>query len=78
MPPNVMSVEVTAPIPGKVIRVNSKVGDRVNEDTSVVTLESMKMEIEVYPTEKGIVKEILVKEGDFAEAGKVLAKLEGE
>lgn len=78
MPPNVMTVEVVAPIPGKVIRINSRVGDKVNEDTSVVTLESMKMEIEVYPPDKGVVKEILVKEGDFAEAGKVLAKVEGE
>jgi len=78
LPRNAMVIEVTAPIPGKVLRVNSRPGEKVSEDTSVVTLESMKMEIDVYPPSSGVVKEILAKEGEFAEAGKVLAILEGE
>ena len=71
-----MALDVVAPIPGKVIRINCRVGDKVTADTSVITLESMKMEIEVYPDSAGVVKEILVKEGEFAEQGMVLAKLE--
>ncbi len=71
-----MIVDVVAPIPGKVIRINCKVGDQVTADTSVVTLESMKMEIDVFPDSAGVVKEILVKAGDFAEQDRVLAKIE--
>jgi biotin carboxyl carrier protein len=71
-----MVSDVVAPIPGKVLRVNSKVGDSVTVDTSVVTLESMKMEIDVFPDSAGVVKEILVKPGEFAEQGKVLIKVE--
>jgi biotin carboxyl carrier protein len=71
-----MALDVVAPIPGKVIRINCKVGDQVTADTSVVTLESMKMEIDVFPDSGGVVKEILAKDGDFAEQGKVLARLE--
>jgi len=71
-----MVPDVVAPIPGKVIRINCKVGDQVTADTSVVTLESMKMEIDVFPDSEGVVKEILTKVGDFAEQEKVLVKLE--
>jgi len=70
-----MSVEVTAPIPGKVIRVNSKVGDRVNEDTSVVTLESMKMEVPLSAPAAGEIAEIRVAPGDFVQADQVVVVL---
>jgi biotin carboxyl carrier protein len=71
-----MVLDVVAPIPGKVIRINCKVGDQVTADTSVVTLESMKMEIDVFPDSGGVVKEILIRVGDFAEQEKVLVELE--
>ena len=71
-----MTLDVTAPIPGKVLRINCKPGDSVSVDTSVVTLESMKMEIDVYPDSPGVIKEVLAKEGEFAEQGKVLARVE--
>jgi len=48
----------------------------VTADTSVVTLESMKMEIDVYPDVAGTLSEVLVKVGDFAEQGKVLARVD--
>jgi biotin carboxyl carrier protein len=71
-----MTLDVVAPIPGKVIRINCKVGDTVTPDTSVVTLESMKMEIDVFPDSGGVLKEVLAKDGEFAEQGKVLARVE--
>ena len=70
-----MALDVVAPIPGKVLRINSRVGDKVTADTSIVTLESMKMEIDVFPDSPGTVSEVLAKEGEFAEQGKVLARL---
>jgi biotin carboxyl carrier protein len=71
-----MTQDVVAPIPGKVLRINCKIGDSVTADTSIVTLESMKMEIDVYPDSAGVLKEVLAKAGEFAEQGRVLARIE--
>ncbi len=71
-----MGEEVTSPLSGKVLRINVKPGDTVDDSTSLLVLESMKMEIDIYPSSSGKVKEILVKEGDNVEVGQVLAVLE--
>ncbi|MEM2211213.1 MAG: biotin/lipoyl-containing protein [Nitrososphaerales archaeon] len=68
--------EVTSPLSGKVIRINVKVGDKIDENTSVLVLESMKMEIDVYPEFSGVVKEIKIKEGEDIESGQVLMIVE--
>lgn len=68
--------EITSPLSGKVVRINVKVGDKINESVSVLVLESMKMEIDVYPESSGIVKEIKVKEGEDVESGQVLMIIE--
>ncbi len=50
-----MSVEVLAPMPGKILDVLVKVGDQVAEDDELVILEAMKMENPVYSTADGVV-----------------------
>ena len=71
-----MTEEVTSPLSGKVLRVNVKPGDRVDDATSLLVLESMKMEIDIYPSSEGVVKEVKVKEGDNVEVGQLLAIIE--
>lgn len=71
-----MTEEVTSPLSGKVLRINVKPGDQIDDSTSILVMESMKMEIDIYPSAGGIVKEIKVKEGDNVEVGQVLAILE--
>jgi len=75
-PPAARGNVITAPISGKVIRVLVKPGDRVEPRTVVMTLESMKMELEVYAGRSGVVKEILVKPGDSVKTGQPLVTLE--
>ena len=48
----------------KILNINVKIGQKVNIDDVVVILESMKMEIPIESKYSGIVKEILIKEGD--------------
>lgn len=67
---------VEAPVPGKILKVLVKPGQKVTKRTVIITLESMKMELEIYPPKDGIVKEIRVKPGDFVNAGDVLATIE--
>ena len=71
-----MSVEVLAPMPGKILEVLVKVGDQVSEDDELVILEAMKMENPVYSTADGVVKEIRVKKDDTVNADQVLVVLD--
>lgn len=67
---------ITAPVPGKVIKVLTTVGADVNERSVLLTLESMKMELEVYSTCTGKVKEVRVKPGDSVNVGDALVLIE--
>ena len=68
--------EVTAPMVGKILQVQCKVGDKVSEDDILILLEAMKMEIPVVSPISGMVKEIKVSAGDTVEAETVLAVVE--
>jgi acetyl-CoA carboxylase biotin carboxyl carrier protein len=68
--------EITAPMSGKMWKIQVNVGDTVGEDDEVAILEAMKMEIPVVSPSDGTVKEIRVKEGDAVEAESVIMILE--
>lgn len=71
-----MSIEILAPMPGKIVDVLVEVGDQVSEDDELLILEAMKMENPVYATGDGVVKEIKVKKNDAVEADQLLVVLE--
>ncbi|OIP92226.1 MAG: acetyl-CoA carboxylase biotin carboxyl carrier protein subunit [Syntrophaceae bacterium CG2_30_49_12] len=71
-----MSVEVTAPMPGTILKVLVEVGDQVKEDEEVAILEAMKMENPIYAPKDGKVVEIKVKEKDRVDTDQVLVVLE--
>jgi len=70
-----MSTEITAPMPGKVIKILVNVGDQVAEDDEIMTLEAMKMENPIFSTAAGKIQEIRIKEGETVNADQVLAVL---
>lgn len=55
---------MTAPLPGKIIALKVKVGDKVKAGQEVVILEAMKMENSITSDVAGTIKQILVQEGD--------------
>ena len=63
-------------ISGKVWKIEAKPGDRLAEGDTLLILEAMKMEIPVEMPSAGIVKEILVAEGDSVAEGAEVAVLE--
>jgi len=63
---------VICPMPGMIVAVKVKVGDKVNQDDVVVVLEAMKMQSEIRSPHGGVVKQILVNEGDRVKGGAVL------
>ena len=64
---------LTAPLPGSIFSLKSKVGDVVNPGDTVLIMESMKMESEVKAQQGGTIQSILVKEGDNVQTGDQLA-----
>lgn len=67
--------DVTAPIPGKVLRIPVTKGQKVATGDLLLVIEAMKMENEVLADEPATVSDILVKEGDTVTSGAVLIKL---
>ncbi len=69
------SVKVTASVPGKVFKIEAKVGQAVKAGDNILVLEAMKMEIPVVAPQDGTVASIDVSAGDAVENGDVLATL---
>tara|TARA_B100001109_G_scaffold202181_1_gene169018 strand:+ start:52 stop:261 length:210 start_codon:yes stop_codon:yes gene_type:complete len=57
-------MKIKTEIQAVIWKINIEIGQKVDIDDIVVILESMKMEIPVESKYKGVVKEILIKEGD--------------
>ena len=65
--------EITAPMPGKILKVLAKPGDAVNSGTNLMMLEAMKMQNEILAGVDGTVKAINVTEVQTVKVGEVLA-----
>ena len=63
---------LTAPMPGKVIRVMAEEGQQVEEGQGLVIVEAMKMQNELKSPKAGVVKSVQVKQGGSVGAGQVL------
>jgi len=68
--------KVEAPIPGKVITIECKVGDTVEEGDIICYIESMKMENPIVAPVAGTITELKAAEGDVVETGGLLAIIE--
>lgn len=69
-------VSISAPLPGVVIKIKAKVGDKVAAGDTVLMIEAMKMENNITADAAGTIKAILCKEGDQVQSGQVLVELD--
>ncbi len=67
---------ILAPMPGLIVRVGVKAGDRVEAGQGVVVMEAMKMENELRATAAGTVRSVEVSPGTAVEKGALLVALE--
>ena len=65
--------KISAPMPGKVVRVLVSQGAEVEAGAGVLVVEAMKMQNEMKTPRGGHVRRIAVKEGDTVNAGQLLA-----
>ena len=71
-----MATPVTSPMVGKILRVDKKVGDQVEEDEVIIVMEAMKMEVPIVAPISGVLKEIKVSPGQAVEAEETLAEID--
>ena len=67
---------VTAIMPGLIIKIDKKAGERVEAGEVLFVLEAMKMQNELHAKRAGVIKQINVKPGESVEMRQVLAIIE--
>lgn len=65
--------QIIAPMPGKVVRLLVKAGDKVEVGQGILVVEAMKMQNEVRSPKTGTVERLQAQEGQPVNAGQVLA-----
>jgi pyruvate carboxylase len=65
-----------APMPGTIISLHYKVGDKVKKGAKIAVLSAMKMETVVSASKDGVVKEVIPLQGDLLSAGDLIMNIE--
>jgi biotin carboxyl carrier protein len=65
--------QVSAPMPGKIVRVLVRAGETVDAKQGLFVVEAMKMQNEIRSPKSGKVERLLVSEGQTVNAGEALA-----
>ncbi len=68
--------DVHAPMPGLVVAVQVEAGQEVKRGQGIAIVEAMKMENELRAADSGVVKEVLVKEGQRVDQNQLLVVIE--
>jgi len=69
-------INLRSQIPGKVVSIEVKVGDKVKKGDVVCVLESMKMQVSVKSHKDGEIKILKAKEGNSVNKNDILAEIE--
>ena len=69
------TTEITAQMPGKILRILYKEGEMVKAGESILVIEAMKMEVQITTTVSGKLTKIAVSEGEQVTTGQLLATL---
>lgn len=69
-------VIVSAPMPGLIVEIEVKEGDKVSANQGIMIVEAMKMQNEMKSPKDGIVKKIYVKNGQTVNSGDSLISIE--
>lgn len=66
---------VKAPLPGLIIDIKVREGDKVKAGQNIIVMEAMKMENQIQATTDGTVKKIFVKKGDNVAEGIAMVEI---
>ena len=66
-------IPLTIPMPGLIVRINVKIGDKVKSGDNIAVMEAMKMEIDLPSPVDGTVKSVNYNNGDNVARDDILA-----
>ena len=69
------AIKITAPMPGTILDIKVKPGDKVKKDGLVIILEAMKMENEILSPQDATVASVNVTKGQQVNSGDVMLTL---
>jgi len=67
---------IKAPMPGLILDINVKIGQKINENDPLLILEAMKMENVLNAPRDGVIKSISANKGDSVEKNQLLIEFE--
>jgi 3-methylcrotonyl-CoA carboxylase alpha subunit len=70
--------QITAPMPGRVVLVKARPGDKVEAGQELLVMEAMKMELSLKAPRSGSIDTVFAGAGDFVEADTVLVRFKDE
>jgi len=70
------AAQVSAPMPGTVLRILVEPGEKVQRDQPLIVMESMKMEMTLSASAEGSIAEVACSEGQMVQMGAVLVRFE--
>lgn len=68
--------EIHSEMPGRILKVLVKAGDKIEANQSLMVIEAMKMENEIRAVGPGVIKNVAVTPGQSVESGAILIELE--
>lgn len=68
--------EIKAPMPGMILKIKKKPGEKINLGESIIILEAMKMENDIKSPVSGVIKDIFISEGTAVEKGAKLFSID--
>ncbi|MEW9623839.1 acetyl/propionyl/methylcrotonyl-CoA carboxylase subunit alpha [Rhodanobacter geophilus] len=66
--------QVIAPMPGRIVLVKARPGDKVDEGQELLVMEAMKMELALKAPRAGTIESVSAAQGEFVEADAVLVR----
>jgi 3-methylcrotonyl-CoA carboxylase alpha subunit len=75
---NTSGNQITAPMPGRIVLVKARAGDKAVAGQELLVMEAMKMELSLKAPRACVVEQVGAAAGDFVEADAVLIKLKDE
>ncbi|MCL1823150.1 MAG: biotin/lipoyl-binding protein [Oscillospiraceae bacterium] len=72
------SIKIEAPMPGNIVNIKLKEGDKVESGSVIAILEAMKMENDIVAPSAGVIVSINVKKGESVNTGTVVATINAQ
>jgi biotin carboxyl carrier protein len=69
------SLSLKAPMPGRILEILAKKGDQINEGSSLLVLEAMKMENVLKADSDGIIENVLVEKDQNVDKNQILIEI---